>query len=987
VSLDSAKWTIAPQAEVQDDGSQISAAGYSAGKWIAAQVPGTVYGSYVIDKLEPEPTYADNVYKTVFAKYDRNFWYRAEFTRPAAFTSGQIWLNFDGVNRDGDIFVNGVSLGSLKGFFQRGRFDVTSLLHPGINALAVLDHLPDVGGPNDHENYFSPSFICSRGWDWMPRVPGLNMGIYKDVFLSNTGAVSLIDPWVRTDLPTNKLANISIQTDLLNSSSTSVDGEIDGDIEPGHIKFSQLATASAAGTTTFQISPSTVAALAVQNPRLWWPNGYGDPDLYTLHLVYKIGGVVSDSKNISFGIKKYTYDTNDDTLHFFINGVRIFPKGGSWGMADFMLRCNAADYDTKLRFHKEENFNMIRNWMGMTPDEAFYDACDKYGIMVWDEFWLNSSGGMPADVDVYRANTIEKIKMFRNHPCIALWCAMNEGTPAEPINSRLSADIQTYDGGDRRYQPNSHSGSLSGSGPWSLLDLRQYFNNMQPGWGGTGAHYGARSEVGIATLPSYDSMKKFLPAANLWPENNMWNQHFFVGTSGNASPQDYVGAIDSEFGLSVNLQGFAEKAQLLNLEAMKALFEGWDDHSDSGAAAVLIWMSQSAYPSLVWQTYDFYYDLTGSYWGAKSACEPVHIYWNEDDDRIRVSNLSGKDVNNLTAEASIYNMDGTRQFYKTARISSSATAVATAFTLTYPSTLSDVHFIKLALKNIAGKVVSENFYWRGNTYLDFTSLTKLTPVKLGVVTHTLRSGESETVTADISNPSDSKTVAFAIRPKLVFTTSGDQVLPVYQNDSYFALVPGETKRVTINFDPVLVKKQPTKLVVECWNNNIPVTPPGDKNNMALNKPASASSNDGYGSGPRAAVDGISTSRWASAWSADPQWIMVDLGQTFPIGRVKISWETAYAKAYSVQMSDDKTNWTTIYHTDNGQGGIEDLTGLKGSGRYIRIYCTLRGTTYGYSIYEIGVYKPDQRSAGPISRIEGGGGRAPSLRFGAYVVHM
>jgi len=185
----------------------------------------------------------------------------------------------------------------------------------------------------------------------------------------------------------------------------------------------------------------------------------------------------------------------------------------------------------------------------------------------------------------------------------------------------------------------------------------------------------------------------------------------------------------------------------------------------------------------------------------------------------------------------------------------------------------------------------------------------------------------------------------------------------------------------------LVKGQPTKLVVECWNNNIPVTPPGDKNNMALNKPASASSNDGYGSGPRAAVDGISTSRWASAWSADPQWIMVDLGQTFPIGRVKISWETAYAKAYSVQMSDDKTNWTTIYHTDNGQGGIEDLTGLKGSGRYIRIYCTLRGTTYGYSIYEIGVYKPDQRSAGPISRIEGGGGRAPSLRFGAYVVHM
>jgi hypothetical protein len=957
VSLDGAQWKIAPQAETVGQGELISTADYHSGEWISAQVPGTVYGSYVIDKIEPEPTYADNIYKTDYSKYNRNFWYRTEFVKPTSFVSGRIWLNFDGVNRDADIFLNGVNIGSLKGFMQRGRFDVTSLVHPGTNALAVLDHLPDIGGKNNHENYSSPSFICSHGWDWMPNVPGLNMGIYKDVYLSNTGPVSLIDPWVRTELPSNTNAEISIQTDLLNSGTAPAEGEIDGDIEPGHIRFSAYATAAASGITTINLTDSTIEQLRIRNPRLWWPNGYGEPNLYTLHLTYKIGGVVSDFKNITFGIHKYTYDTKDDTLHFFVNGVRVFPKGGSWGMAEFMLRCNAADYDTKLRFHKEENFNMIRNWMGMTPDEAFYGACDKYGIMVWDEFWLNSSGGMPADVNIFRANTIEKIKTFRNHPSIALWCGMNEGTPAEPLNNWLRSDIQTYDHGDRYYQPNSHSGNLSGSGPWSLLSLTKYFNAMQPGWGGNGASYGTRSEVGIATVPSYDSMKKFLPAADLWPENGMWNQHFFVGTSSNAGPEAYVGAIDSQFEQSVNLQGFAEKAQLLNIESMKALFEGWDDHSDSGASAVLIWMSQSAYPSLVWQTYDYYYDLTGSYWGAKSACEPVHIYWNENDDRIRVSNLSGKDLKNLTAEASIYNLDGVRKYHNSAKLDSSASAVATAFTLTYPNDLSDVHFIKLTLKDSVGKVVSDNFYWRGNTYLDFSALTKLSPVKLGIISHAGKLGNSDTVTADITNPSNSKTVAFAIRPKLVFAANGEQVLPVYQNDSYFSLIPGETKRVTINFNHKLVGAAATKLVVECWNNNIPLAPPVDKLNIALRKPANASSNDDSASGPRAAVDGIDTSRWSSAWSAEPQWIMIDLKQSAPIGRVNLKWEAAYATSYSIQVSDDKTNWTTIYHTDTGKGGTEDLTNLKGTGRYIRIYCTKRATMFGYSLYEIAVYKP------------------------------
>ena len=115
------------------------------------------------------------------------------------------------------------------------------------------------------------------------------------------------------------------------------------------------------------LSSQTIPALHLKNPKLWWPNGYGLPNLYTCHLAFRTGGEISDQKSVTFGIKKYTYDTDNGILHIHINGVRVFPKGGSWGMSEFMLRCGAKDYDTKVRFHKELNFNMIRNWMGMTP--------------------------------------------------------------------------------------------------------------------------------------------------------------------------------------------------------------------------------------------------------------------------------------------------------------------------------------------------------------------------------------------------------------------------------------------------------------------------------------------------------------------------------------------------------------------------------------------------------------------------------------------
>jgi len=834
-SLNNGPWKVAMQPDVKETGEQISAPGYAADKWLNAHVPGMAFGDYIIAGLEKDPNLGENVWKVDRKKYDQNYWYRTEFTVPSEyFPSGRIWLNLDGVHRDGDVFVNGTKVGTMLGFFQRGRFDVTKLLkRDGPNVLAVLAHLMDVPANKEQDgtwnhNRCSPALLCSRGWDWMPRVPGLNTGIYKDVYLTHTGDVSLIDPWIRADLPKNTEANLSIQTEIANSASVAVTGNLVGEINPGKITFSKTVTLNPGETQTVTLKAVDIPALHISNPKLWWPNGYGDPNLYTCRLQFQTGNKVSDSQTVTFGIKKYSYEVRDDVLYFFINGTRLFLKGGSWGLPEYLMRNRTgADYEIRVRLQKEQNFNIVRNWMGSVPDELFYEACDRNGIMVWDEFWLNAHGGNPSDIPVYHANVIEKVKQFRNHPSIAFWVAENEGTPMPEVNDPLAEIIKQYDGNDRQYHPCSNRGNLSGSGPWSNFDPPVYFRGTftfageRPLTGkNKGDIYGMRSELGTAAFTSFDSFKKFVPKEAWWPRNQTWDRHYFGPKARNAFPDIYQYTLGMHYGEPSDIEDFCRKAQLLNLETMKAMFEGWLDRSDKTAAGLIIWMSHPAYPCFVWQTYDYYYDTTGAYWGAKTACEPVHIFWNSNDDRIRVVNTTGKSVANLKANLWIYNMDGTEKAHQTASVNAPFNAVTECFKLTVPANLSPTHFLKLRLTDNAGKIVSDNFYWRGTSALDYFGLSSLKPVKLVVTAPTseaLATGMTK-MTFDITNPAKSGAVAFAIRPKPVKPSTGEQILPVFMNDSYFSLVPGETKRVTFEFNPANAGGEKPTVVVECWNN-------------------------------------------------------------------------------------------------------------------------------------------------------------------------
>ena len=786
---------------------------------VEALVPGSVFASYVAAGVEEDPNFGDNAYRVDRSRYDRDFRYTGIFTTPRFDDGSTLWLNFEGVNRKADIYLNGHLLGHLDGFMQRGTYDITRLVEPGgENTLKV--EVEWVGYPVP--NFRSPTYIASAGWDWMPYAPGLLSGITDDVYLSVSGDVSIADPWIRTKLPDRDHALIEVRAEVENHSDKACEGILRGEIQPGNIAFSQRVSLRAGERKSIRITHREAPALAVENPRLWWPNGMGEPSLSTCRLSFETDGRESDVRTETFGIREYGYELVDGIFRLKINGEPVYIKGGNWGMSEWLLRCRGKEYDTRIALHKHMNYNMIRNWIGSITDEEFYDACDKYGIMVWDDFWLNSHPNLPQDLKAFQNNAIEKIKRLRNHASIAVWCGDNEGVPQAPLDDWLRGDVAHYDGGDRHYHSISNAQGLSGSGPWANFHPSWYFtaHPMPYGYKGQRA-WGFRTEIGSAVFTTFESFSKFMPEPNWWPRNEMWDKHFFGKQAANAAPDKYFDTVAENYGASDGIEDFCRKAQLLNLEVNKAMYEGWQHHMWDDATGIMTWMSQSAYPSLVWQTYDYYFDPTGAYWGVRKACEHVHIQWSYADNSVKAVNTTTEPLDGITATARVYDLDG-----------------------------------------------------------------RLLPQ---------------------------------------FTQRLTTVLPANQTRYLFDL----------NFS---------------------------QGNMARNRPVKASSVSQDAGGAQALTDGNEASRWASDYT-DDQWIYVDLGHRREFTEVVLKWEDAHAAAYKIQVSDDAVSWRDIYENQDAPGGEEVLSLQPQQARYIRVVGLRRATQWGYSLYELEVYRRDRNEPG------------------------
>jgi len=782
-------WRVQRASLVLVDGEELSNPGYIDRGWMIATVPGTVLTSYLNNGAIPDPDFGDNQYAISDSFFCADFWYRNEFNAPAAQHTGEhTWLNFDGINWKADVYLNGHKVGRIDGGFMRGRFDVTAFVHPGgANALAVRmiraanpGSTKDKAGPTVNGGALgrdNPTFHASAGWDWMSTIRGRNTGIWSNVSLSKTGPVRIEDPLVTTKLPLpdTTTADVTIRTTLRNLGAVQVSGTLRAAF--GDVTVSTPVTLEANSTKPVALSPASQPNLHLKNPKLWWPVGYGDPNLYPVSISFLADGVVSDQTSFKAGVRQFTYSEDGGTLKIWINGRRFIPRGGNWGFAESMLRYRTREYDTALRYHRDEHFNMIRNWVGQIGDEAFYDAADRYGVVVWQDFWLANpwDGPDPDDNDLFLTNAKDYLLRIRNHASLGIFCGRNEGFPPQPIDDGLRSLVAALEPGSH-YISSSADGPVSGHGPYRVEPLRYYFEH---------APEKLHSEMGSPNVVEIDDLRRTMPESAMWPQGYEWPLHDYH------EQNPFTTAVDKQYGGGSNIEQWDGFAQFVDYDSYRGMFEG----QSKNRLGLLIWMSHPAWPSLLWQTYDYFFDTDAGYYGAKKGAEPLHIQWNASTDAVEVVNYSAGDQIGLTAYAQILNMDGTVKWEKAATLESHEDSTQTPIQLEFPGALSRTHFIRLSLMRNK-QVVSSNFYLRGAIEDDYQGIRELAPAEVKARTRIRRNGAEWQITTELHNVS--KSPALMVRVKAIRNKSGDLIVPALFSDNYVALMPGEKQTISIS---------------------------------------------------------------------------------------------------------------------------------------------------------------------------------------------
>ncbi len=869
-------WKLTPAPQVTADGETISQAGFDSHSWWDATVPGTVLTTMIDRGVYPDSDYGLNNLVIPETLNKQDYWYRVEFPTPRS-SGNKLLLTLNGINYAAVAWLNGQRLGDIKGAFIRGAFDITGLISPGhTNSLAIrISPPPHPGVPNEEsikggpgENggmmvIDGPTFMATEGWDWIPGIRDRNTGLWQDVTLTASGALRIGDPQVITSLPlpdTSK-ADIRVEVPIENLAQKPVKGTLTAAFDDVSVNKTVMI---APGKTTIELTPAEFPQLTVQHPRLWWPNGYGKPELHTLKLSISADDVESETRQLRFGIREVTYElslydaaghlrrvevspttarlrkeeivdvshegmkeiphgwvssirpgeqdspaihpaepTGSTDLVIKVNGVRIAARGGNWGMDDSRKRVSRQHLEPYFRLHRDANLNIIRNWVGQNTEETFYDLADEYGLMVWNDFWDSTQNyNLEAqDPALFLDNARDTVLHFRNHPSIVMWCGRNEGVPQPVINEGLSRLLTDLDG-TRYYSPSSNQVNLRNSGPYQYKDPATFFE----------INRGFSVELGVPSMPTLESWQHWIPEADQWPVSDDWAYHDWH-QSGNGDVAPFMLEVEKEFGAATSLEDFERKAQMLNYVDHRAIFEGFNAHLWTPSSGRMLWMTQPAWPSSSWQILSSDYDTQASFYGVKKACEPVHVQLDLSNYQVDVANTTTTPAAGLTLEARVYSLANQLLLEKKQDLQLSSDALTHAFKLDLaPLIENHVVFVKLSVADTSGKVLSDNFYWIGADSYSYRQLTRLHTASVSVLstTHGIENG-MEKIGIELHNESDQ--AALATKLTLENAADSSRILPAYYSDNYISLLPGETREVEIEYPA----EHPAKLALYGWN--------------------------------------------------------------------------------------------------------------------------------------------------------------------------
>jgi beta-mannosidase len=491
---------------------------------------------------------------------------------------------------------------------------------------------------------------CQWGWDWGPKLPPI--GVWKDIRLEGFSSAKFENVHIR-----QKHEDGSVIIDI----TASVEG---WDKSLRSMSVTLVAPDGSRQNTKVETVDKAATSIEVKNPQLWWPNGYGKQNLYQLEVTLENGTSTLDLRKFQIGLRtiklKQEPDEWGESFTFVVNGVPVFAKGADWIPADsFPTRIKDAHLEYLIKSAADAHMNMLRVWGGgLYESEPFFDLCDRFGMMIWQDFTF-ACGIYPED-DAFAENVhieaIENVRRLRHRASLALWCGNNEmeqgwadwhwNKPEDAANQRLKMgydrlyhhllpEVVAAEDPDRTYWPSSASSGIPFADPNSSQRGDMHYWDV---WHGRKPFTAYRtqyprfmSEFGFQALPPYKTIQTYAAPEDLNMTSYIMEHHQRSG-SGNGL---MIAQMTDTFRMPKNFESLVYLSMLLQAEGIRYGVEHWRRHMNR-VSGTLIWQLNDCWPVASWASLDYFGHWKALHYAAKRFYTPVLLSVEDDGTRMSV---------------------------------------------------------------------------------------------------------------------------------------------------------------------------------------------------------------------------------------------------------------------------------------------------------------------------------------------------------------
>jgi len=598
--------------------------------WYAAAGPGDVRDVLIAAGEMAEPYVDRNTHRSRWVEHVEWF-YRRDVEIPREWADRRVFLRFDGIDGRAEVWWDGVLLGTHDDMFMPVEFELGEHGSVGPHVLVVRLFPPPQGTCNHFLDGRVPprghvhKMQCAWGWDWSR--PMISLGIWQDVSLVSSGAVRINDVFVQAEPK-------AIDNPVTADTGVDVTMEIDGVAAGATYRVTICdPTGRTVGSAEGVAEAVTRATLAVSAAQLWWPSGYGEQPMYTATVEVRVDGRISDRRETTFGVRRLRTLPNTDSPagaynHTYeVNGVKIFAAGVNWAPVDLLPgRITRERYDLFLRKAKAAGVIFLRVWGGgLLEKEAFYDLCDRYGLVVWQEFPL-AGANYPQDkafLDHKRLEAASMVRRIRNHPCLVLWCGGNEVdyygmSPFHPVFGIFREAVERHHPGI-----DFHTSSPDRSRPGEV-DHGPWWYNPHGFWN---EHFRLFcSEFGCQAPPAMSSIERFISESQRFIGSPSFEHHYlnfreFYGGMGEFSPKD--------------LSEWVYYAQMIQADSLSYVISVYRSRQFRSSGA-LFWQFQSSWPEGAYSIVDYYGRPKMALYWLRAACQPTAVILTDADWRVDV---------------------------------------------------------------------------------------------------------------------------------------------------------------------------------------------------------------------------------------------------------------------------------------------------------------------------------------------------------------